>query len=121
MPIMPPPFAQSGPTSGFKVAILYRKSLMPFKLDLNVSGPIFYELLNQVIKQNMRCELNRECDQVRFTPNKDVFDNCCWVSLVEDEVEYSWEIAVDWLSQFKGNAPPKVYAVVGPNDGPDDD
>lgn len=83
---------------------------------LNTTGAIFYESLNQVIKKRARRELNPELDHVRFTPHKDVFDDCCWVSLIEDQVAHDWEHAVDWFNRLKVDGRCKIYAIVGPDD-----
>lgn len=114
--IPPPPLAQAGLTSGLNVTVLCGKSAIGLKLELNATGPIFYENLCQVIKKRTRRDLNRDVDQVRFTPHKDLYDNCCWVRLSEDSVEHDWAHAVDWLTQLKQEAPSNIYAVVGPDD-----
>jgi hypothetical protein len=111
-----PHLTQTGLTSGFNVTILCGKAEMGFKLELNATGAIFFESLNQVIKKRNRRELNRELDLVRFAPHKDDYDDCCWVSLMEDQVVDDWAHAVDWFSRLKAKGACRIYAVVGPDD-----
>jgi hypothetical protein len=89
---------------------------MSWKLELNATGAIFYESLHRVIKKRTRRELNRELDMVRFTPDKNDFNNCCWVSLMEDQVAEDWVHAVDWLGRFKADASCKILAFIEPDD-----
>jgi hypothetical protein len=109
----PPPLGQTGPTSEFKVTILSERNEMVMKLELYASGEIFFESLKPVMKK-MRRELDRSVDFVRFSPHKDVIENCCWVNLKEDQVADEWENAVDWFNCLKAHT--KVYAVIGRDD-----
>jgi hypothetical protein len=115
-PTMHPPLAQTGLISGFNVTILCENNEIGFKLELNASGAIFYESLNQALKKRVQRELNRDLDQVRFTPHRDSLGDCCWVSLMEDQVAHDWANAVEWFNRLKAGC--KIYAVVV---GPDDD
>jgi hypothetical protein len=114
-PTMDPPLGQTGLTSGFNVTLLCGKSEIGFKLELDASGGIFFESLKRVMKRTRR-ELNRGVDRVRFSPDRDVSENCCWVSLMGDQVVDDWAHAVDWSNRQKAHTPCKIYAVIEQDD-----
>jgi hypothetical protein len=110
-PIVHPPLGQTGVTSVLNVTLLSGKTEMGLRLELDASGEIFFEELKRVMKRTRR-ELNRGVDIVRFTPQRDIIDNCCWVSLMEDQVTDDWGNAVDWFNRIKEPTPCKIYAVI---------
>ena len=78
---------------------------------LTPGGGRFYEqLIQHLRKKRAPHELDRDSDSVRFSPNIEVSDPFCWLSLVEDEVEESWADVVRWFKQHKKTS--GIYAIV---------
>jgi hypothetical protein len=74
-------------------------------------GGLFYEQLNQHMKKRKAArELDRGSDSVRFSPHIDGRDPFCWFSLIEEEIEESWEDVVQWFRQLEKT--PRIYAIV---------
>lgn len=114
-PLHPPPPSQVGVTSGFSVTVLCEGNVMTLKLELDASGAIFYESLHRTILKRTKHELDRVTESVRLTLQKNCFDECCHVSLEEDEVTDSWENAAEWIQEHRAKGPCKIYAHVGPD------
>ncbi|KAF2847364.1 hypothetical protein T440DRAFT_195374 [Plenodomus tracheiphilus IPT5] len=114
-PLHPPPPSQGGVTSGVSVTLLCAGQMMTLKLELDASGAIFYESLQRTILKKAKHELDRFTESVRLTPQKNCFDDCCHISLEEDEIKDSWEMAVEWIQEHRAKEPCKIYAHIGPD------
>ncbi len=115
---MPTPPPQTDQADEVRVTIRWGESQfgsIRFQL-VAPGGGLFYEQLNQHMKKRKAArELDRGSDLVRFSPHIEVRDPFCWLSLMEEEIEESWEDAVQWFKQLKKT--PRIYAIVEQDGG----